>query len=702
MNKSDIGSKCSNNCCGGAEVITDKSDRQFTIALLGQPNTGKSTIFNKLTGANQHVGNWPGKTVEKKEGYFTHLEQKYYIYDLPGTYSLTSNSLEETISRDFILSESPDLVVVVVDASQLKRSLYMLSEAVLLGVPVVVVLNKVDMIAPSVAEKLPKQLTEATGIPVIPVSVFQRRGSENLAQSIAEAVHKNIEVKSMPDPEKYFGLPYSVLLKAVKDNCPAGYSPEWITIKLFEGDSKALELMQSEMDDVTFNELEDTLADVDKGAVKGASMRYGWIDDVLSETDIEKRGKTKMYRFDTITTHPFLGNIIALIALLFGMTGAYLIAMPLLLPGLGLLIAAKPIRGLMAPVLLEWAIALLADGILGGLSVGLIVIGFVGAVYFVLGIYENTGYLARLAYLFDPLMKRVGLHGKSIMPLLMGLVCNIIGVVGSRVMDTWQQRLVTLVVVPIIPCKGLLVLIGFIAVLFFGTKVLMVFTMLFVVMLVYIFFTSFMLRKFVVKGERSGLIMELPPYNKPVWRDIIRYTISRMRAFYRRGFWFVVLINFLCWVGIYYPDGTIGNSYLAAIGTFLEPVGQVMGLDWRLFVSYLIAFASKEAALPAMVVIFGADVITGGTNLYELSMDMSPFAIIVGSFGSFLTSAGVSPASALAFAFATSFSLPCLSTLGTIYSETKSYAWTMSVFCYYFAVSVFMGAAAYQVGRIMF
>lgn len=698
MNGND--KNCGGSCCGGNSPLTDKSDRQFTIALLGQPNTGKSTIFNKLTGSTQHVGNWPGKTVTKKEGYFIHADQKYYIYDLPGTYSLTSNSLEEVISRDFILQESPDLVVVVIDSSQLRRSLYILAEALLLGSPVLAALNKADMLPPAEAEKTARKIQNAGGFPVVPLEAAGKNGVKNLMEAIAVSAGKSSAPGCRPDPEKHFGKHFTQLTSLIRDICPDGYTPEWTAVKILEGDSKTADILRTHTGSEVWQKISDLKSSADKGAIKGAGMRYEWISSILKDAPAQTE-TVRTSLFDSFALHPLWGNITAVFALLAGMTAVYIVSIPLIIPGMGLLFAAKPIREMMAPVFPPWMIELLADGVLGGLAVGFIIMGFVASVYFVLGIFENTGYLARLAYLFDPLMKRVGLHGKSVMPLIMGVVCNILGVAGSRVIDTWQQRLVTLLIVPIIPCKGLIVVLAFVTAILFGAKALLVYLALFAVMLVYIFITSYVLRRFFIKGERSGLIMELPPYNKPVWRDIILYTLSSVKAFYHRGFKFIVLISFICWAGIYYPHGSINTSYLAAAGRFMEPLGNLMGLDWRLFLSYLIAFSSKEAALPVMAVIFGAGSVPGGTNLYELSLDVSPFEIFTGSFGSFLASAGISQASALAFVFAVTFSLPCLSTLGVIYSETRSYKWTFSILVYYFLVSVAMGAAAYRAGLFL-
>ncbi len=703
MSTSECSVRCGKSCSRVESGLTHRNDRRFTIALLGQPNTGKSTIFNKLTGANQHVGNWPGKTVEKKEGHFSHDGRQCFVYDLPGTYSLTANSLEELIARDFILNEAPDLVVVVIDTAQLKRSLYMLAEAVLLGAPVLAALNKMDLADPAVAAMLPEKIQSITGVPVIPLTAVEKKHTEPLIKAIFKTADQRVKTYSKPDASTHFGPIFQQVLKSVNEYCPDGYLPEWITLKLLEDDESVLDLMRSRMGALPWGKVEKMLLPLEKGMIKGGVMRYAWIEDILTAAGDDGGNKAALNRIDAWATHPLWGNLIALGAFVVGILCAYLIAIPMMIPGIGLFFASYPLRGIMEPWCPIWLSSLLADGLLCGVAMGATIFGFIGAVLFVLGVFENTGYLARVAYLFDPFMKRIGLHGKSIMPLLMGIICNILGVAGTRVIDTWQQRLATLVLVPIVPCKGLFMVIAFVSAIFFGPKALLVFALLTVVTLLYISLTSFGLRKFFIKGDRSGMIMELPPYHKPIWRDIMFYSLSRMKAFYRRGFWFIVFVSFVCWAGTYYPGGSINSSYLAAVGRFFEPVGAIMGLDWRLFISYLVAFTSKEATLGAMVVIFGAGAAaSGATNVNAMAMDKALWGAIHGNFDAFLASTGISSASALAFVFAVTFSLPCLGTLAMIYAETRSLKWTSSVLCYYFFISIMMGALAYQAGLLIF
>ncbi|BBO85436.1 hypothetical protein DSCO28_60020 [Desulfosarcina ovata subsp. sediminis] len=339
---------------------------------------------------------------------------------------------------------------------------------------------------------------------------------------------------------------------------------------------------------------------------------------------------------------------------------------------------------------------------MGGLSIASCLLGFIGGVFIVLGFLENCGYLARLAYCFDPFMRRIGLHGKSIMPLIMGFVCNILGVSASRVIDTWKQRLATLIIVPIIPCKGLFLVVGFLSAVFFGVRAPVVFLSLALVAIVYLSLTSLVLQKYILKGDSSGLIMELPPYHLPNWRNIRIFATLRMKTFYSRGFWFIVITAVLVWFGIYFPGGSINNSYLAAFGRKLEFFGQVVGWDWRFCITFLIAMFSKEATLGAMAVIFSATT-AADTDLIGMAMDQDLLTYISsGDFGSFLAATGLSRASALAFVFAVFFSLPCFGTLAAIFTETRSALISLGAFLYYFTMSILMGGLAYLAGLIIF
>ena len=457
--------------------------------------------------------------------------------------------------------------------------------------------------------------------------------------------------------------------------------------------------LRCEIGETEYEKIQQLLDSVEDGRLLGPKARYDWIGRLIDRS-VGGHGKTQKFRqkgFDRWATHPLWGNCLALIVLCLSAIRSYLVALPLMLPGFGLFFLSAPLRKMLAAFAPPWLVSMLMDGIYEGVFMATVIIGFIGGVFLVLGVLESTGSLARLAYIFDPFMRRIGLHGKSLMPLLMGFICNILGVAGARVIDSWRQRLVTLAVVPAIPSKALFIVIVFICTVFFGVRAIPVFAALLIAMLLHISVTSLFLRKSVLPGERTGLIMELPPYQKPNWKNVCSYALVRVKSFCRRGYWFIAGAAFLIWAGIYFPGDSIHTSYLAHLGGYLAPLSGLMGMDWRLFVSYLVAFTSKEATLGAMAVIFGA-ASTESSNVISIALDKTVMEMIHGDFISFLGAAGISEASALAFIFAVFFSLPCYGTLGAINAETRSYKWTFGILCYYLTVSVLMGILAYRIG----
>lgn len=680
-------------------------NKPLHIALVGQPNTGKSTIFNRLTGLNQHVGNWPGKTVEKKQGFFSLNGVRGQVTDLPGTYSLTANSLEEKIARDFLIHGNADVAVVIVDASQLERSLYMLAETLLLPVRVVVALNMIDVAQKTGTPVDAALLEKAVMVPVIPMVASKGEGIERLKETVSRVAQGDGQSPDRgPDMEAVFGNAFRLMKKNIHDAVPPPYTESWMALKLIEMDSDAAAIMKSKLSPQVWESIESLVAQNGDAVAKGSAARYEWINGVLSaaapSAALASDPKPR-WSFDRAATHPVWGKFIAGVVLLLTIIATYITCLPPMLLGLGLLLLPIPLRNVLAGVVPDWLVSMLCDGIMTGLGVATCVAAFIFGVFMVLGFLEDVGYLARLSYVFDRFMNKLGLHGKSFIPLGMGFVCNIMAVTGTRVIDGWRQRLITLLLAPLIPCKGLLVVVSFISIAFFGINAIFVFLALAAVMTLQLVLTSFFLRRTLVKGEDFGMIMELPPYHKPNFKTIRAYAITRTKAFFRHGYWIIVIAAFLTWAGVYFPDGQIDTSYLARVGRAVEPFGMIMGMDWRLFLTFLVCFSSKEATLGAMAVIYGASS-SSRTAIEGLYMDQSLLADIQNHFGSFLVNSGISDASALAFLFAVFFSLPCLGTLGTIYSETGSYKWAFGSLAYYLLTSIIMGAAAYQVGLIIF
>ena len=676
--------------------------KTLTVALAGQPNTGKSTVFNRLTGARQHVGNWPGKTIEKKTGVVHYNDNLYHVVDLPGTYSLTANSLEENIARDFLIEEAPDVVIMMSDASQLERTLYLLTEIKLLGRPVILALNMVD-VAEAQGKKFDIEiLSNSLGVPVVPMNAAKGLGTEKLLPLVEE-----LGRGEKPEAEFCLGeaediSKYETLRSVISGHVPAPYTEAWMTVKLLEGDKKAESLARDNIPSDDWNKVQQILGKIKDGPLLVAGARYDWIHQVVSHVLVESNNTEKKSKkksgFDKAATHPFWGKVIAIGIMLLSFVVAFLIATPgMTLAQMALPALSAGVRGLCTGAPL-WVGSLFADGLIPGIGMAVMMLAFIFGVYLVFGVLENVGYLARLAYVFDTAMNGIGLHGKSFMPLLMSFGCNIAGVTGTRVIDSWRQRMITLVMVSIVPCMALWAVVSFMGTLFFGAGVPLVIIALLAVMVLHLCLTSLILRKFVLKGERTGLIMELPPYHKPNWKTIWGYVWNQVKSFLKRAGTLITLISLLVWALSYRTNGDMDNSILAAIGRFFDPVSHLMGLDWRLFVALIAAVASKEASLSVLAVLYGIG--------QKATSIMSMIFLGEGSFENMaLTGAlaqAVSPASALGFIFAFFFSIPCIGTVATIYSETKSLKWTIGASAYYTLASFVAGVLAYHIGLLIF
>jgi ferrous iron transport protein B len=670
-----------------------------TIALAGQPNTGKSTIFNRLTGSNQHVGNWPGKTVEKKEGAFKYNGQSYKLVDLPGTYSLTANSLEEIVARDFIIKEQPDVLIVVVDASQLERTLYLVAETAMLRTETIVALNMMDIAEKEGRVLSPEAMGKEMCVKVIPMVAAKNKGIPELLEAIKDSVDSGKPDKR-PEQQVLEGDTLALLkeIKLIIKGCvPSPYSEEWTALKLLEGDEEISGIMRNSLEPVRWREIDKIVNDSD--ALLVADSRYEWIQKIISTTGGSPDRKNilaRRHKFDRIATHPVGGKFVAVGILLISIVAAFIIGVPLatgVFKAVILIIGKTQISLAFTPV---WFNSMLTDGILVGVGVATSIFSFLMVVFIVVGLLEDIGYLPRLAYVFDSFMQRLGLHGKSFMPFLMSFTCNIAGVLGTRVVDSWRQRFITIVMIPIIPCLAVWGVIAFIGILFFGAKTPLVVVALLIVMVFHLILTSFLLRRIVVKGERTGLIMDLPPYHKPNLKTIWGYAWTNGKAFLKRGLTLIALISFFVWLLSYFPNGNIETSFLASTGKFLNPIGQLMGFDWRLMVALIIAMVQKEASFAAIAVIYGigqkVTSVTGAivtTGIYEREV-----------LGSILMQT-ISPAAALAFVFALTFSIPCMATIGALYSETKSLKWTAGASVYYTLSSLIAGILAYHAGLLI-
>lgn len=602
------------------------------IALLGQPNSGKSTIFNMITGSHQHVGNWPGKTVDKKEGTFKINGKQMILADLPGSYCLSAGSDEEIITRDYITKGNADLVIVMADASQLKRSLYMLADFVGMQVPAVLVLNMMDVAKGQGISIDTNKLSEKLGIPVVPMSAIKKNDYKLLYQTIADNLERKLIIKD-----------------------------------------KSLNNVEDKMDYI------DTL-----------------LEGVLTT---EKSAENAFTKFDKKALSPVLGKLMAFGIIL----GIFLLAM----------IFSGVISGVASAVLTPLA-AVLRSFMTGigvhALLVSLVCDVLVNVLYFatmmasfVLGItlgfnlMEETGYLARISFLFDNTMSKVGLQGKTIMPFFMGLGCTIAGTTGTRVVDNWGQRVLAIAMSWAVPCAATLSVVPTIAIALFGSTggfLVMVAIFAFMFLMMFIVYKVFG-NSLAPKEERVGLIMELPPYHKPDVRNIVYVTFRRTLDIFLRALRVITIVSIAFFILTYGFGGNEENSILYRIGVFIEPVTMFFGMKWEAFLAFCASAISKESLLGVLNTLYGA-----GGNLVSSTFGAKTAGSAAGI--SQILSSNFTKAEGLAFIFAISFNMPCVSALAATARETHSVKWTAKIGVFYTVTALIISCIVYHVGLLIF
>ncbi|MCR4618881.1 MAG: ferrous iron transport protein B, partial [Lachnospiraceae bacterium] len=641
-----------------------------TIALLGQPNSGKSSIFNSLTGMHQHVGNWPGKTVEKKEGTFVYNNVTYTIADLPGSYSLSANSDEEIVTRDYIVKKDVDMVCVLADASQLERSLYMLADYAGLKTPAMLVLTMTD-----VAEKQGKKidaeaLSKKLGIEVCSVIAFDKKTFEPFYNAVEKTI-KNQNCLNADELYSFFtssdiAADYDAALKIGEKLADGRRTKEWIASKILEEDELVLR-------EVKINDPADADS-LPKNALKVSDSRFNWIDKVLEGcVTKEKKPSELLTKFDKKAIAPKKGVLISILMMLVALAGSMIVAMPFM--GLGGSI----------PSILNPLVDLLSDGL--GVSVEIChfikstlvtslgwvisMVGFIFGMSFVFGLLEEVGYMARVSYVFDRSMSRLGLQGKAIMPMIMGFGCTMGSVSGSKVIDSYGQKILTIAVAWAVPCGATFVVIPTLASGFFGSLGgILVMIFIFAIMFGHIILTAKIFgRKLNPVDKRTGIVMELPPYHKPRWGFILKNSLMRMWDVFKKAFVIEVIVCIIFYFLSYSSSG-IEGSILYKIGTFIEPVSKFFGMGWQTFMSFVAATISKEAVLGVLSAIFAnsGSIVDSTTGLAAAADNVVQ-----------LVTQAIPKAEALAFIVAVTFNIPCLQAVVATYNETHSLKWTARI-----------------------
>lgn len=641
-----------------------------TIALLGQPNSGKSSVFNGLTGSHQHIGNWPGKTVERKTGSFTYNKIEYDVIDLPGSYSLSAESNEERITSDYIRSGAADLVAILVDSSQLERSLYMYTDFIGISTPVILILNLMDVAQQKGLQIDVEKLSRKMGIPVIGFVASDAKRYGALKETLANAVS-------------------SARIPAADDFIRSYTSDTRLSFDTLVAQQEESPLFSKEKSAIF--ELEKT-AD---GLMASGKHKYEYIDRLLDGTVTKTGTQATLNRFDRKALGAHSGKWIALGIIVATLVVAMLVATPVMSIAFGLAAAiSHPLEQLMTALNVWKPLAELVYVALPNvLAFTVSMAGFVLGVTFAFAIIEDVGYMARISVVFNSAMERLGLQGKSICSLLMSMGCNMAGVAGSRVIDNSGQRFLTMILVWSIPCGSTLSLAPMLAAVFYGPiGAVLIILLMFLTTIGSLFLVSHIFKKQLISEEdKGGIIMELPPYHKPKWSHIIRVTLVKAKDIFIRAFRVITLVSIVFYLLSYnwFDNGSI----LSIIGQVIEPVTSTFGMTWQMFMAYISSMFTKESLLGVLNALYSnTDIVNAAFNaklngMSEGMMQLLPQVI--------------TKAQALGFIMAIVFNVPCTMTVAATFRENHSKKWIALSVIYYLVFSLVLAFIFYHVGLLI-
>ncbi|MDD3513010.1 MAG: ferrous iron transport protein B [Synergistaceae bacterium] len=671
----------------------------WTIALAGNPNTGKTSLFNALTGSNQHVGNWPGVTVERKEGRFRSSGDDVTVVDLPGIYSLGAASLDEEIAADYLLRNRPDLAVVVADASNLERSLYLAVQMLEIGTPLVLALDMMDMAAERGIMIDVERLSALLGIPVVPTVARKKEGIEELKERITRSLRENSA------PSLSFALPYgermNPLFEALetflgeRQELIPGLSARSAAVKFVEGDVAVLAAAESSgvrnsMDELLAEKgrkVEEELGyDLQTAVIE---RRWGFVSGVTAESvqrDLSLKARlTLSDRIDRVVTSRSLGLPLFFLVTwaIFRMT--YALGDPLveLLEGVFESFGEWTGEFFAGAGFSEIVSSFVQDGLIGGVGSVVVFFPHIFILFAFIALLEDSGYMARGAFVMDRVMHLMGLHGKSFIPMLMGFGCNVPSMMATRILEQPRDRMITLLVLPFMSCSARLPVFVLFSGIFFGAYAGTAVFSLYVLGIVVAVLAAKVLGSTLFKGESSQLVMELPPYHVPSLSMVLRHAWERGFLFLQKAGTFILLSVIAVWVLASFPWGVeygSSESIVGRIGQILAPVFAPAGFGfWQAAVALFFGFLAKEVVVGTLGALLGA----GEAGLA---------AALPGLF---------TPLSAYAFLVMTLLYVPCVAAVAAFRRETGSWAWTFFMIAYTTLIGYGGAVLVYQGGRML-
>jgi ferrous iron transporter FeoB len=665
------------------------------IALVGNPNCGKTTLFNKLTGSAQYVGNWPGVTVEKKMGKARVSGQQLNIVDLPGIYSLSAYSLEEVVARDYVTSGDVDVIINIVDASNIERNLFLSTQLMETGLPMVIALNMMDVIEARGDQLDLQQLEQSLGIPVVPITASKGIGTDLLLQ---KAFAQNGRATTIPEiyPEKL-----AATLTAIEQALPSPTANRLLATRFYEegaetltgpgvADETVARLDTLVVDDVVLNE-----HSMDRDMVI-SDARYQFISALVAccVTRVDDQHTlTTSDKIDQIVTNRILAIPIFLVVIFvvfemaFGPIGTFLTNQFTYL--LNNIIFAQIAHWLRMAGAADWAYNLVVNGVLAGVGTVLGFLPQLTILFLMLHILEDSGYMARAAFIMDRLLRRFGLSGKSFIPMLMGFGCTVPALMAARTLENEKDRRLTMMITPFMSCGARLPVYAVFAGAFFvANKSLVVFS-LYLMGIVVAILSGILLKNTVLRGGASNFIMELPPYRWPMLKSLVLHTWERVKGFLMKAGTILVAASIVIWFMQTYSFDlhTVTNSadsMFGSLGKLIAPVFIPLGFgDWRPTMALITGIVAKEAVVDTLGILYGGGhAITTGALALPLQHVFTPL-------------------SAYAFMTFTLLYMPCMAAFSTLKREMGSWRWTLGTVLYQTAVAWIVACLIYQVGSLI-
>lgn len=671
---------------------------KLTVGFIGNPNCGKTTLFNAFTGANLKVANWPGVTVEKIEGAFKYHNHSYRLVDLPGTYSLTSYTMEEQVARQYILSDEVDVIVDVADASSLERNLYLTLQLLELGKPIVLALNMMDIVEKRGMEIDLHRLPEMLGIPVIPVSARKRSGLGILMHAVShhkDAIspdklvhHHEKQSYHQHDHHSEHVMVYSdkiedkidLISERLCNQYPEITNLRWCAIKLLEGDTELIKKYPLDLSDIIDRSYESDII----------NEKYEFIEEIVNEVLVNKKEKAEMTnRMDRFAAHPVLGIpfFMIVMALVFALTftlGDWIAGyFEMVVEWFGQTITS---------LFLSWKVnaavtSLVVDGIIAGVGGILTFLPNIFILFLTLSFLEDSGYMARVAYVMDGVMGKIGLSGRAFIPMILGFGCSVPAIMASRSLEDPKDRWKTILITPFMSCSARLPIYILFSRMFFGKYAMFAAYSMYIIGMLVAILVAFILHIFDKKKATGMLLIELPEYKAPSARTVWIYVWEKIKDYLTKAGTVIFLSSIIMWLllnfGVNGYTTEMSDSFGATLGKMLVPVLAPIGLGyWQLAVALVAGISAKEVVVSSCAVLFGIANVTSQAGMNKLQ--------------SVLASNGFGVENAYSLMIFCLLYIPCIATLATIYKESRSKKFTVMVTVFQLLVAWCVAFVIYQ------